>query len=357
MTQEKKKAQIKVYYKNNKKKSLSGEESKLGEAESISDSNESELNEEQLRVEDLESHERIKVRQKIKGVKRAIRTVERDPKEMITKYDRKTFDPGFMQMHTKEITYKLLREELKKTGLISDLVKEVNAGKEATIFIAHLQGAPLIIKSFRHQLTCHRQSKGNPQQIATSIASREYYRLIRAYKAGMRVPTPARQINNTIAMSFIGEGWEPAPQLRNVTLENPEVVLDEIIEQLRIMYRKAQLIHGDLSEYNILVHQGKPVIIDFPQAIDISLIVSRYTEVRKRNHQVLQKDIQTICNFFEKEYNLTFDFNEVYDYIAGKDAIFEKVDYSIEEIEEMIGLQRSNIEIRDKTIHLDSYQY
>jgi RIO kinase 1 len=315
------------------------------------------LQEDQLRAEDLESAERVKVSQKIKGTKRITQTAERDPKEAVTKFDRHTFDPGFLQMTTKEVTYKELRDELKKFGIISDLVAEVNAGKEATILVAHLRGAPLIVKAFRLQNTCHSRSKGNPQMRAASIAQAEYHRLTRAFKAGMRVPTPARQINNVIIMSFIGTDFEPAPQLRNAVIEEPAEVFDEIIEQLRIMYREAMLIHGDFSEYNILLHNGKPVIIDFPQAIDISLVTARYTHNRKRNLQVLRKDIETIGRFFEKEYYLTYDFEEVYRYIAGSDIDYERVDYSIEEIEEMIGFKGKKQVFRDKAITSENYQH
>jgi len=314
------------------------------------------LQEDQLRTDDLENAERVKISQKIKGTKRVVQAIERDPKEAVTKFDRHTFDPGFLSMQTKEITYKLLREELKKYGIISDLVAEVNAGKEATILVAHLRGAPVIVKAFRLQNTCHNRSKGNPQMRAANIAQAEYDRLTRAFNAGMRGPTPARKINNVIIMSFIGSDWEPAPQLRNSIIEEPEEVFDEIIEQLRIMYRKAKLIHGDFSEYNILLHNGKPVIIDFPQAIDISLVTARYTHIREKNLQVLRKDIVTIGKFFEREYNLTYDFDEVYRYIAGKDLDIEKVDYSIEEIEKMIGFKGSQPVIRDKALLSNNYQ-
>ncbi len=319
--------------------------------------NEESLQEDQLRTDDLENAERVKISQKIKGTKRVTQTTERDPKEAITKFNRHTFDPGFLPMQTKEITYKLLRDELKKYGIISDLVAEVNAGKEATIFVAHLRGAPVIVKSFRLQNTCHNRSKGNPQMRAANIAQREYDRLTRAFNSGMQVPTPARKINNVIIMSFIGSDWEPAPQLRNSIIEEPEEVFDQIIEQLRIMYRKAKLIHGDFSEYNILLHNGKPVIIDFPQAIDISLVTVRYTHIREKNLKVLRKDIETIGKFFEKEYNLTYDFKEVYRYIAGKDLDIEKVDYSIEEIEKMIGFKGSRPAIRDKALLTNNYQH
>lgn len=326
------------------------------EKEDELESNAESLQEDQLRTDDLKNAERVKITQKIKGTKRVTQQAERDPKEAVTKFDRHTFDPGFLQMQTKEITYKLLRDELKKYGIISDLVAEVNAGKEATIIVAHLRGAPLIVKAFRLQMTCHNRAKGNPQMRAANIAQAEYDRLTRAFNAGMRVPTPARKINNVIVMSFIGSDWEPAPQLRNTIIEEPEEVLDEIIEQVRIMYREAKLIHGDLSEYNILLHNGKPVIIDLPQAIDISLVTARYTHIRKRNLQVLRKDIQTIGKFFEKEYNLTFDFDEVYRYIAGTDIDCERVNYSIEEIEKMIGFEGTRPVIRDKAISFNNYQ-
>ncbi|MHA1557737.1 MAG: RIO1 family regulatory kinase/ATPase domain-containing protein [Candidatus Heimdallarchaeota archaeon] len=325
---------------------------KESELESTISDNESSALYEQLNVEDLEKAERVQIPQKIDGLKRVTRTAERDPKESITRFDKKTFDPGFMQMHTQEFTYKLLRDELKKTGLISDLVSEVNAGKEATIYIAHLNGAPLIVKAFRHQLTCHNRAKGNPQTRAASIAAREYYRLSRAFQLGLRVPTPAKQINNTIIMSFIGTDWRPAPQLRNVILEDPEEAFDEIIEQMWIMYNKAKLIHGDLSEYNILFHNGLPIFIDFPQAIDMSLREMRFPENLKKSLQVMQKDLKTIGDYFTKEYNIEYDFQRVYQYIIGKDYTKVKEEYSIEEYEEKILLQKMvanrRAEIRDK---------
>ncbi|MEA2071938.1 MAG: RIO1 family regulatory kinase/ATPase [Asgard group archaeon] len=285
------------------------------------------LQEDQLRVEDLQHAERVKINQKIDGIERIKRQAQRAPKKAISKFDRKTFDPGFMPLHTSEITYALLQKELQQTGLITDLVAEVNAGKEASIYIAHLQGAPLILKAFRHQQTCHNRSKGNPQLRAAAIAAREYYHLTRAYKAGVRVPTPARQINNVILMRFIGSGWEPAPQLRKATLEDPLAVLDELIEQVKIMYTDAKLIHGDLSEYNILIHNQQPVLIDFPQAIDMSLYHMQFTSNKKQSMKILQKDLHTLLNYFEKEYSLTCDIGEILYYIIGKDQVIGELQY------------------------------
>ncbi|MHA1502754.1 MAG: RIO1 family regulatory kinase/ATPase domain-containing protein, partial [Candidatus Heimdallarchaeota archaeon] len=235
--------------------------------------------------------------------------------------------------------------ELVRVGVITELVAEVNSGKEATIYTAHLKGSPLIVKAFRQQNTSHNRQKrrktGNAQARAASYANREYQFLGKAYRNGVRIPTPAMRINNIIIMQFIGEDWTPAPQLRQAVLENPEEVLDDIIEQLRIMFQYAKIIHGDFSEYNLLFHDGKIVVIDMPQAIDMSLIGNISERRLKSNLQVLQQDIMTIRNYFEKEYNITFDFKEVYSYIAGKYARREKyVDLTIEEMERLIDEQK-----------------
>lgn len=312
-----------------------------------------------LRVEDIEKADRIKSTKKIKGVTRTTRAVERPEKLMISRasnkyYTSKDFDPSFMQMQEQEIDYQKLRSELISYRAVTDLVAEINSGKEASIYSAHLNGAPLIVKMFRLQLTSHNKAKrrrvGNPLTRATSYAETEYFFMSKAYRAGLNVPTPAMKINNIILMQFIGTDWVPAPQLRKVPLEEPELMFDEIVEQLKIMYQKARLIHGDFSEYNILVHENKPIIIDFPQAIDMSLVGNRSENRINSNLQVLQKDIQTIINYFEKQYNLKASFNEIYRYIAGSDARRERVDFTIEEIEEEIKLQKMTVrrvELRD----------
>ncbi|NHJ04957.1 MAG: hypothetical protein EAX90_09045 [Candidatus Heimdallarchaeota archaeon] len=315
-----------------------------------------------MRVEDIEKADRIKSIQKIKGVERTARIAERPVRETISRFENKyydagDFDPTFMQRHTSEISYDLLRDELIKYGAITDLVAEVNSGKEASIYVAHLKGAPLIVKMFRLQLTSHNKAKrrraGNPQTRATSFASTEYTKLSLAFQANVRVPTPALKVNNIILMSFIGENWIPAKQLRNVILEEPIEVFDEIVEQLKIMYQKAHLIHGDFSEYNILFHDSQPFIIDFPQAIDMRLLSNRSELGYKRNLPILRKDIDTICKYFEKEYKLEIDYEEIFRYVAGKDSMRENVDFTIDEIEELIRLQQMTVstsKIKDKDL-------
>jgi RIO kinase 1 len=102
---------------------------------------------------------------------------------------------------------------------------------------------------------------------------------------------------------------------------------------MHLLYQKAKLIHGDLSEYNILIHKNQPVIIDFPQAIDIKLIENRFPKKLQKYLQILRKDIQNIRLFFERKYQLSFNLQEAFEYIAGADAIPEEcIDYPLEDI-------------------------
>ncbi|MHA1354936.1 MAG: RIO1 family regulatory kinase/ATPase domain-containing protein, partial [Candidatus Heimdallarchaeota archaeon] len=196
---------------------------------------ERELDFAQLRVEDIQKADRVKTQTKIKGIERAKRLVEQPAKLTVSRTDNKyyasgAFDQSFMQMHTSEISYDLVQSELVRVGVITELVAEVNSGKEATIYTAHLKGSPLIVKAFRQQNTSHNRQKR---------ANREYQFMGKAYRNGVRIPTPAMRINNIIIMQFIGDEWIPAPQLRQVILENPEEVLDDIIEQLKILFQRA----------------------------------------------------------------------------------------------------------------------
>ncbi|MHA1366914.1 MAG: hypothetical protein ACTSP5_10950 [Candidatus Heimdallarchaeota archaeon] len=125
---------------------------------------ERELDFAQLRVEDIQKADRVKTQTKIKGIERAKRLVEQPAKLTVSRTDNKyyasgAFDQSFMQMHTSEISYDLVQSELVRVGVITELVAEVNSGKEATIYTAHLKGSPLIVKAFRQQNTSHNRQK------------------------------------------------------------------------------------------------------------------------------------------------------------------------------------------------------
>jgi len=100
-------------------------------------------------------------------------------------------------------------------------------------------------------------------------ALKEFKNLQQADSAGVRVPVPIKVMGNVLLMEFIGDRDGPAPLLRETPLNHPARVYDKIAESTRRLYQKAQLVHGDLSEYNVMMVGLDPVLIDFAQAVTI----------------------------------------------------------------------------------------
>ncbi|OYT64214.1 serine/threonine protein kinase [Methanosarcinales archaeon ex4484_138] len=99
---------------------------------------------------------------------------------------------------------------------------------------------------------------------------------------------------NVLLMEFIGEDGIASPQLRDVrpTKKDAEKIFEEIIEYMRRLYQDAGMVHGDLSEYNILINSNnKPVIIDIGQGVLIS---------HTRSREFLERDTNNIIRFFKK---------------------------------------------------------
>jgi RIO kinase 1 len=206
-----------------------------------------------------------------------------------------------------EITLDEVRDDAVKFGLATKVPYQMNAGKEASIYLAYWKNFPLILKAYRFwQSAQAKRGKGffAPGRMQ-AIAAREYDLLQACFNAGMNVPTPVSRVGNYLTMRFIGDGIEPAPQLRNIQLEEPDLVLDEILDDYLIMYRDVHYIHGDLSAYNILWWQGRPWIIDMPQAYHVGPWANM-----KRATILLRRDIVNLLQYFKK-YGIKRDPDEI----------------------------------------------
>lgn len=217
-----------------------------------------------------------------------------------------------------ELTFDSVRDDAVRFGLVSDVLYQMNAGKEASIFLAEWKKHPIILKAYRLWQSSHKLSKksgyiagGTSKRtysilgLVEDLAVKEYDILSDCFKAGVPVPTPIGRVGNYVTMRFIGDGTEPAPQLKDVTLENPEEVLCRILDDYLIMYRDAHYVHGDLSKYNILWWQNRPWIIDVPQA----LAVGNWTNMTKAEAMLL-RDIKNVLTHFES-YDIYWDANHI----------------------------------------------
>lgn len=99
---------------------------------------------------------------------------------------------------------------------------------------------------------------------------REFFLLEELYQAGLPIPKVYDWTSNSLLMEFIGENRKSALQLNEVIMTKTEAVeiKRQIMEAIEVMLTH-KIVHGDLSQYNILVHNNQAFIIDFPQAIDI----------------------------------------------------------------------------------------
>jgi len=177
---------------------------------------------------------------------------------------------------TLSVIYKLSCEKR-----IATIDFPVSTGKEGNVFRATApDGTFVALKIFRTSnatfKTIARYIEGDPRftglsgntrKLIYAWATKEFKNLCRLEAAGVRVPHARRFIKNVIVMDYIGDEVMAAPQLRSVRLEQPQKVYREIVRFMKRAYQKAKLVHGDLSEYNILMHEGKPFIIDCGQAM------------------------------------------------------------------------------------------
>ncbi len=111
-------------------------------------------------------------------------------------------------------------------------------------------------------------------------------------KAQVPGPTPVAFEQNIVVMSLVGENGRGAPQLN----ETEDVDYGMLAERFRIALRdlvvRAELVHGDLSPYNILIWKDHPFLIDISQAV----LVTHPDAAR-----LLKGDIDKLAEFFERQ--------------------------------------------------------
>jgi RIO kinase 1 len=109
-------------------------------------------------------------------------------------------------------------------------------------------------------------------------------------------------------MEFIGTNRQPAPLLKDVKLDQPKIVFDQIITYMKKMFESSDLIHGDLSPFNILYHKDNPIVIDVGQAV---------LKHHPRAREFLHRDVHTIVKYF-KRYKIKIPSEEkVFEMITG----------------------------------------
>lgn len=138
----------------------------------------------------------------------------------------------------------------------------------------------------------------------------EFDALSRLTELGASVPYPVQVHDTEVLMEFIGDGRVAAPRLAQVRADAAE--LRELFHQISDFMRtlaRAGLAHGDLSPYNLLVHEGRVVAIDLPQVVDL---VSN-----PQGFDLLHRDCVNVCEWFTRR-RLECDAEELFGELVGE---------------------------------------
>jgi RIO kinase 1 len=212
--------------------------------------------------------------------------------------------------------------------LISDVLRKVKGGKEATVYCCRGGGAstqnliaakvyrPRQFRNLRND-ALYRQgrevlgARGQPLRdrralLAIKAGTRkgkemehvswlahEYVSLQALHAAGVKVPEPIAFANNTILMEYFGDVTHPAPTLQGVTLDRAEArrLFEALLVDVETMLGHGR-VHADLSAFNVLYWHEDYRIIDFPQSVDPA--------VHSAAFPLFERDVVRLCQYFSR---------------------------------------------------------
>lgn len=204
---------------------------------------------------------------------------------------------------------------LVEDGVVDEVIRPLMSGKEAAVFLVRCEDEIRCAKvykesnkrSFRQAVqyregrkvrntrrarAMEKSSKFGRKQQEEVWQNAEVDALYKLASAGVRVPQPYGCFDGVLLMELVAdENGEPAPRLNDVVMSPEEAREDHALVMLYVMRMLcAGLVHGDLSEFNVLVDPYGPVIIDLPQAVDAAA----------NNHArwMLSRDVQNMNNYY-----------------------------------------------------------
>jgi len=150
-----------------------------------------------------------------------------------------------------------------------------------------------MIRDRRSWLAMKKGTRHGKRLRTTSWIQHEYQTLRRLHGAGADVPRPLVQSGTAMLMEYVGEAGYGAPTLHEVRLDADEArrVFGRLMENVELLL-SCDLIHADLSAYNVLYWEGEFKIIDFPQTVNAMTNPSAFF--------LLSRDVERLCRYFAK---------------------------------------------------------
>uniref|UniRef100_A0A4W4FRA3 Serine/threonine-protein kinase RIO1 n=1 Tax=Electrophorus electricus TaxID=8005 RepID=A0A4W4FRA3_ELEEL len=242
------------------------------------------------------------------------------------KSDRATVEQ-VLDPRTRMILFKMLSR-----GIISEINGCISTGKEANVYHA----------------TTAKAETGLPCKGAYP-ASFFHSRL---QTAGIPSPEPIMLRSHVLLMGFIGKDDMPAPLLKNAALSESKAreLYLQVIHNMRLMYQEAHLVHADLSEFNMLYHNGDAYIIDVSQSVEHD---------HPHALEFLRKDCSNVNDFFQKHRVAVMTVRELFEFVTDPSITCDNITQYLEKAMEVASArtveERSNQDKVDEEVFKKAY--
>ncbi|XP_060941109.1 serine/threonine-protein kinase RIO1 [Limanda limanda] len=249
------------------------------------------------------------------------------------KSDRATVEQ-VLDPRTRMILFKMLSR-----GAICEISGCISTGKEANVYHASTSaGERRAIKIYKTSILLfkdrdkyvsgefrfrHGYCKGNPRKMVRTWAEKEMRNLIRLQTAGIPSPEPLLLRSHVLLMSFIGTDDTPAPLLKNASFSESKAreLYLQVLQNMRKMFQEARLVHADLSEFNMLYHDGDAYIIDVSQSVEHD---------HPHALEFLRKDCSNVNEFFGRRGVAVMTVRELFDFITDLSITWHNMDQYLE---------------------------
>ena len=195
--------------------------------------------------------------------------------------------------------------KLQEREVLDKIYGVIEAGKESVIFLADTpEGERVVLKIYMYRAGGFREMasylrgdkrfrnvKSDRRNIINEWCKKEYKNLKKASNC-INCPEAIAFQKNILVMEFIGKEFSPYPKLKEVEIENPQESLENVLDGISRLWHEEKLVHGDLSEYNMIVEEDVLVWIDFSQGVH-----ETHPEARK----LLERDVENVVKFFNKQ--------------------------------------------------------
>ena len=194
-------------------------------------------------------------------------------------------------------------EELRARKDLIELYGVVNAGKEARVYYGEdVDVKPVAVKIYLTSASDFRKRLGYiagdrrfgklPSGSRETIylwVRKEFKNLQLADTAGVRVPRPLVFLKNILIMEYVGTPPEPAPTFAETEVDDSDY--DWTFDAIEKLWKKAKLVHADLSEFNVFKTEKEPILFDMGSAV-----LSSHPQAE----EFLKRDVSNMVRFFRK---------------------------------------------------------